>query len=70
MIWRFFATSKPGQGAKIQIIVVSKTTAHIQIKIKMLTPSQEPPASSKAPYQDLNDMKVLYTFEFKKEPKF
>ena len=33
-------------------MIVSKTTDHIQIKIKMPNSSQEPPASSKAPNQD------------------
>merc|ERR1712082_77958 len=40
---------------------------HIQIKIKMPNPNQEPPASSKAPDQDLKDMDVLYTFKIKIE---
>ena len=44
-------------------MVVSKTTDHIQIKIKMPNPSQEPPASSKAPNPDLKDMDVLCTFK-------
>ena len=35
---------------------------HIQIKMKMPNPSQEPPASSKAPNEDLKDMDVLCTF--------
>ena len=30
-----------------------------QIKIKMRTPSQEPPVSSKTPNEDLKDMDVL-----------
>ena len=46
---------------------VSKTSDPIQIKIKMLHPSQEPPASSKAPNQDLKDMDVLCTFKIKIE---
>ena len=46
-------------GAKICSIGVSKTSDHIQIKIKIPNPSQEPPASSKAPDQDLRDMDVL-----------
>ena len=33
----------------------------------MPTPSQEPPASSKAPYQDLKDMDVLCTFKINVE---
>ena len=37
----------------------------IQIKIKMPHPSQEPPTSSKAPYQDLKDLNVLCTFKTK-----
>ena len=44
---------------------VSKTSDHIQIKITMPNSSQEPPASSKAPNEDLNDMDVLCTFNFK-----
>ena len=46
---------------------VSKTSDHIQIKIKMPNPSQEPPASSKAPNEDLKDMDVLCTFKIKIE---
>ena len=34
-------------------MVVSKTSDHIQIKIKMPNPSQEPPVSSKAPNDDI-----------------
>jgi len=33
---------------------------HIQIKIKMPNPSHEPPASSKAPNQELKDMDMLF----------
>ena len=50
--WMFFASSKSRDGAKIWNIGVPKTSDHIQIKIKMPNPSQEPPASSKAPNQD------------------
>ena len=46
---------------------VSKTSDYIQIKIKMPNPSQEPPASSKAPNEDLKDMDVLCTFKIKIE---
>ena len=46
---------------------ISKTSDHIQIKIKMPNPSQEPPASSKAPNEVLKDMDVLYTFKIKIE---
>ena len=47
----------------MQIMVVLKTIDNIQIKIKMLNPSQEPPESSKAPNEDLKDMDVLCTFK-------
>ena len=42
----------------IWIMVVSKTSDHIHIKIKIPNPSQEPPAPSKAPNEDLKDMDV------------
>ena len=45
----------------------TKTSDHIQIKINIPNPSQEPPASSKAPNQDLKDMDVLCTFKIKIE---
>ena len=48
-------------------IGVSKISDHIQIKIKVLNPSQEPPASSKAPNEDLKHMYVLCTSKIKKE---
>ena len=38
---------------------------HIQIKIKMPNPSQEPPASSKVHNQDLKDMDFLCNFKIK-----
>ena len=44
-----------------------KVPDHIQIKIRMPNPSQEPPASSKTPNQDLKDMAVLCTFKIKIE---
>ena len=46
---------------------VPKTTDHIRINIRMPNPSQEPPASSKAPNEDLKDMDVLCTFKIKIE---
>ena len=46
---------------------VSETNDHIQIKIKMPNPSQEPPVFSKAPNEDLKDMDVLCTFKIKVE---
>ena len=51
----FFAPSKSRQRAIIRIMGVSKTNDHIQIKIKMPNPSQEPPASSKAPNEELKE---------------
>ena len=59
----FFAPSKSRYRAKIWIIDVPKTRDHTKIKIMMPNPSQEPPASSKAPNQDFQDMDVLCTFE-------
>ena len=38
---------------------------HIQIKIKISTPSKEPPASSIALNQDLKDSDILCTFKIK-----
>ena len=46
---------------------VPKTSDHIQIKIRMQNPSQEPPGSSKAPNEDLKDMNVPCTFKIKIE---
>ena len=40
---------------------------HIQINIKLPNPSLEPPATSKAPNEDLKDMDVLCTFKIKIE---
>ena len=44
-------------------------TEHIQIKIKMLNSSLEPPDSSKAPNEEFRDMNVLCTFKIKTESK-
>ena len=63
----FFAPSKSRERAKIWNIGIPKTSDHILIKIKMPDPCQEPPASSKAPKEDLKDMDVLYTFKIKIE---
>ena len=60
-------TFKSRWRAKIQKMVVSKTSDHIQIKIKISDPSQEPPVSSKPPNEDLKDMDVLCTFKIKIE---
>ena len=46
---------------------ILKTSYHIQIKINIPNPSQDPPAPSKAPNQDLKDMDVLCTFKIKIE---
>ena len=48
-------------------MVLLKTSDHIQIKIKIPNPSQEPPASSKSPNEVLKDMDVLCTFKIKIE---
>ena len=37
----------------------------LKINIKMPNPSQEPPASFKAPNEDLKDMDFLCTFKIK-----
>ena len=50
--------------AKIWNMGVPKTSEHIQINVRMQTPSQEPPASSKVPNPDLKDMDVLCSFIF------
>ena len=63
----FFALSKSRKRAKSWIIGESNTSDYILIKIRMPDPSQEPPASSKAPYEDLKDMDVLCTFKIKIE---
>ena len=47
----------------------TKTSDHVQIKIQMPNPGQEPPASSKAPNKDLKDLDVLCTFKIKIESK-
>ena len=46
---------------------VSKTSDHIQIKIKMLNPTQKLPVSSTAPNEDSKDMDVLCIFKIKIE---
>ena len=61
----FFVPSKSRERAKFWIIGLLKASDHIKIKIKMPTPSQEPPASSKAPNDDLKDMDVICTFNIK-----
>ena len=45
---------------------VSKTSNHIQMKIKMPNPSQEPQASSKAQNKDVKDIYVFWTCKTKK----
>ena len=56
--------------AKIGNMGISNLSHHIQIKIKIPNPSQEPPASSKAPNEDLKDMDVLCNFKIEIEQKF
>ena len=63
----FFAPSKSRERAKIWIMGISKSSDHIQIKIKMRNPSQEPPAPIKALNQDLEDVNVLCPFKTKTE---
>ena len=48
---------------------VPKTSDPIQIKIKMQSPSQELPVSSKAQNPYLKDMDVLCTCKIKRESK-
>ena len=48
-------------------MVVLKTYDHLQIKIKMENPSQEPSVPSRAPNQELKDMDALCTFKIKIE---
>ena len=48
-------------------MVVSKTSDHIQIKIKMPNSLQEHSASFKALNEDFKDMDVLCTFKIKIE---
>ena len=47
---------------KIWNLGVPKTSDFIQIMINILNPNQDPPASSKAPNQDLKDKDVLCIF--------
>ena len=49
---------------------VSKTNKNVRFKIQMPNPSQEPPASSKAPNQDLKDMDIFHLQNQDREPKF
>ena len=65
----FFAPSKQRKNAKILNMGVSKTSNYFRIKIKKPNSSQEPPASSKAPNDDLKDMEVICTFKIKTESK-
>ena len=46
---------------------IAKTSDHIQIKIRMPNPSQEPPASSKAPNEYSKDLDALCIFQIKRE---
>ena len=44
---------------------VLNTIDHIKIKIKMLNPNHEPPASSKVPYKNLKNIDVICTIKIK-----
>ena len=59
------APSKSRLRAKIWIMGVPKSSDHIQIKIQMPIPSQEPPLSFKAQNQDCKEKDVLFTFKIK-----
>ena len=48
---------------------ISSTSDHVQIKIKIPNPSQEPPVSSKPPNKDLKDIDVPCNFKIKIEKK-
>ena len=48
-------------------VFFTKDLDHIQIKIRMPHPIHEPPVSSKAPTDDLNDMDALCTLKIKIE---
>ena len=47
--------------------VYRRISDYFKIRIKMPNASQEPPAFSKAPNEDLKDMDVLCTFKIKRE---
>ena len=64
-----FVPLKSRWRADIQNMGVQKTSDHIQIKVMMLNSSQEPPSSSKAQYQDLKNVDVLWTFKIKIESR-
>ena len=51
----------------IWILGISKTSDHIQIKIKITNPSQEHPAPTKAPNKDIKDMDILCNFKIQIE---
>ena len=59
--------SKSRLRAKIWIMVVSKTSDHIQILVKFPNPRQHPSASSKVPNEDLKNMDVLCNFKIEIE---
>jgi len=63
----FLALSKSRWRDKIWNMDVSMPYDHIQIKIKMPNPSQEPPVSYKSPNVVSKDIDVLCTFKIKIE---
>ena len=63
----FIEPSKQRQSAEIEIMGVSKTIDHIQIKIMMPNPSQESQDSSQPQNEDLKDMDALCIFKMKIE---
>ena len=70
MTFMFFAPLKSSYEAKIRNMGISKTSDYFQIKINMPDSDQEPPASSKAPNQDVRDMDVLCTFKIQIESQY
>ena len=50
-----------------EYVGIKDCSDHIKINFKMPNPSQKPPALSKAPNQDIEDMDVLCTFKIKLE---
>ena len=62
-----FAPSKSRWRGKNWNIDVPNTSDHIKIKIKIPNSHLQPPASSRAPNQELNDMDVLWIFKIKIE---
>merc|ERR1711954_468870 len=50
---------------KIEVKILTETSDHNQIKIRIPNPRKEPTVSSKAPNQDFQDILVLCIFKIK-----